>query len=44
MEIIENLEFLMEDQIWLDYLWDFKTREIDLNSSSIILSPVLDND
>jgi len=24
----------MEDQAWLDYLWDFKTREIDLDLSS----------
>jgi len=34
----------MEDQVWLDYLWDFETRGIDLNYSLMLLSPGLDTD
>ena len=39
-----NTEILKENQVWLDYLWDLETREIDLDSSSIISSPGLDTD
>jgi len=28
----------MEDQVWLDYLWDFEMRGIDLDPSLMILS------
>jgi len=34
METLDSTEFLMEDQAWLDYLWDFETREINLDLSS----------
>jgi len=34
METLDSTELLMEDQAWLDYLWDFKTRGINLNLSS----------
>ena len=34
METLDSTELLMEDQAWLDYLWDFETREIDLDLSS----------
>jgi len=34
METLDSTELLMEDQAWLDYLWDFKTREINLDLSS----------
>jgi len=34
METLDSTELLIEDQVWLDYLWDFKTREINLNLSS----------
>jgi len=39
METLDSTELLMEDQVWLDYLWDFKTREINLDFSSMLLSP-----
>jgi len=42
METLDSPELLMEDQVWLDYLWDFKTRGINLDFSSIILFPGLD--
>ena len=31
METLDSTELLIEDQAWLDYLWDFKTREINLD-------------
>jgi len=34
METLDSTELFMEDQAWLDYLWDFKTREINLDLSS----------
>ena len=34
METLDSTELFMEDQAWLDYLWDFKTRKIDLDLSS----------
>ena len=34
METLDSTELLMEDQAWLDYLWDFETREINLDLSS----------
>jgi len=34
METLDSTELLMEDQTWLDYLWDFETREINLDLSS----------
>jgi len=33
METLDSTELLMEDQAWLDYLWDFETREINLDLS-----------
>ena len=39
METLDSAELLMEDQAWLDYLWDFETRGIDLDFSSIVSSP-----
>jgi len=33
-ETLDFSELLMEDQAWLDYLWDFETRGIDLDLSS----------
>jgi len=44
METLDSPEILRENQVWLDYLWDFETRGINLNSSSIISSPGLDMD
>jgi len=44
METLDSPEILRENQIWLDYLWDFETKRINLNSSSMILSPGLDID
>jgi len=44
METLDSAELLMEDQVWLDYLWDFETRKIDLDFSSMLLSPGLDTD
>jgi len=35
---------VIEDQIWLDYLWDFETKGINLDFSSMLLSPGLDID
>ena len=34
IETLDSTELLMEDQAWLDYLWDFETREINLDLSS----------
>jgi len=34
METLDSIELLIEDQAWLDYLWDFETREINLDLSS----------
>jgi len=34
METLDSSELLMEDQAWLDYLWDFETRGINLDLSS----------
>jgi len=31
METLGSTELLIEDQVWLDYLWDFETREINLD-------------
>jgi len=44
METLDSAELLMEDQVWLDYLWDLETREIDLDFSSTLSSPGLDTD
>jgi len=44
MKTLDSPELLIENQVWLDYLWDFETREIDLNFSSMLLSPGLDID
>jgi len=33
-ETLDSTELLMEDQTWLDYLWDFETRGINLDLSS----------
>jgi len=40
-ETLDSAELLIEDQVWLDYLWDFETRGIDLDFSSTLLSPVM---
>ena len=45
--VIETLDFtelLMEDQVWLDYLWDFETKGIDFDFSSMLSSPGPDTD
>jgi len=34
MESLDSIEILMEDQAWLDYLWDFEIRGIDFDLSS----------
>jgi len=34
METLDFTELLIEDQAWLNYLWDFETRGIDLDFSS----------
>jgi len=34
METLDSAELLMEDQAWLNYLWDFETRGINLDLSS----------
>jgi len=44
METLDSAEILMEDQVWLDHLWDFEMREIDLDFSSMLSSPGLDAD
>jgi len=44
METLDSPELLIEDQVWLNYLWDFETREIDLDFSSMLSSPGLDTD
>ena len=44
METLDSAELLMEDQAWLDYLWDFETREIDLDFFSMLSSPGPDTD
>jgi len=44
METLDSPEILRENQVWLDYLWDFETREIDLGSPSMISSHGLDID
>jgi len=44
METLDSPELLMEDQVWLDYLWDFETRGIGLDFSSMLLSPGPDTD
>ena len=44
METLDSAELLIEDQVWLNYLWDFETREINLDFSSMLSSPGLDTD
>ena len=44
METLDPTELLIEDQVWLNYLWDFETRGIDLDFSSMLSSPGLDTD
>ena len=44
METLDSAELLMEDQAWLNYLWDFETREIDLGFSSTLSSLGPDTD
>jgi len=44
METLDSAELLMGDQAWLDYLWDFETRGINLDFSSMLLSPGPDTD
>ena len=44
METLDSTELLMEDQVQLDYLWDFKTRGIDLDFSLMLSSPGPDTD
>jgi len=44
IETLDSPEILRENQVWLDYLWDFKTRGINLDSPSIISSSGLDMD
>jgi len=34
METPDSTELFMEDQTWLDYLWDFETRGINLDLPS----------
>jgi len=36
METLDSTELFMEDQTWLDYLWDFETRGINLDLPSDI--------
>jgi len=38
IETLDSPELLMEDQVWLDYLWDFEMRGIDLDPSLMISS------
>jgi len=44
METLDSAELLMEDQVWLDYLWDLETREIEIDLSSMLSSPGPDTD
>jgi len=44
METPDSAELLMEDQVWLGYLWDLETREINLDFSSMLSSSGLDTD
>jgi len=44
METLDSAELLIEDQAWLDYLWDFETRGIDLDFSSVLSSLGPDTD
>jgi len=44
METLDSAELPIEDQVWLDYLWDFETRGIILSFSSVLLSPGPDTD
>jgi len=44
METLDSAELLMEDQVWLDYLWDFETRGIYLDFSLMLSSPGPDTD
>jgi len=44
METLDSAELLIEDQVWLGYLWDFETREIDLDFSFMLSSPGPDTD
>jgi len=44
METLDSPEILRENQVWLDYLWDFETRGINLDSPSRISSPGLNID
>jgi len=44
METLDSPEILRENQVWLNYLWDFETRGIDLDSPLMISSPGLDID
>jgi len=44
METLDSPEILRENQVWLDYLWYFETRGIDLNFTLMISSPGLDID
>ena len=34
METLDSKELFVEDQTWLDYLWDFETRGINLDLPS----------
>ena len=34
METLDSTELFMEDQTWLDYLWDFETKGINLDLPS----------
>ena len=34
METLDSTELFIEDQTWLDYLWDFETRGINLDLPS----------
>jgi len=44
METLDFAKLLMEDQVWLNYLWDFETRGINLDFSSMLSSPGPDTD
>ena len=44
METLDSAKLLMKDQVWLGYLWDLETREIDLDFSSMLSSPSPDTD
>jgi len=44
METLDSAELFIEDQAWLDYLWDFETRGINHDFSSMLSSPGPDTD